>query len=153
MSTKNTSYIQVEGFNIRPNPELGEDLDDVLLNIIRVNSQKTGALSAFLARRKCYRICKKVTGRVDYKEYVQRLLLDNYPGEFKKAEWGKIIVVLLYLTIPVLVLGTILFVVGVVDLKYSWEVMVFGLILLALSFLGIWRVIQNAKKIRDVVSE
>ena len=65
MSSKNASYIQVEGYNIRPNPETGADLDDVILNIIRVNSQKTGVLSAFLARRKCYRICKKVTGRVD----------------------------------------------------------------------------------------
>lgn len=152
MSTKNTSYIQVEGFNIRPNPELGENLDDVLLNIIRVNSQKTGALSAFLARRKCYRILKKVTGRVDYKEYVQRLLLDNYPAEFKKAELGNRTVILLWLTAPALIIGAILFGVGVADIDHYSDLIV-GLILLALSFLGIWRVIQNAKKIRDVVSE
>ena len=128
MSSKNTSFIQVEGYNIRPNQESGAELDDVILNIIRVNSQKPGVLSAFLARRKCYKICKKVTGRVDYKEYVQRLLLDNYPAEFKKAEYGQRLLIILCVTIPFLIIGAILLGVGIdylssyfSDTSRSWQ--------------------------------
>ena len=118
-----------------------------------MNSQKTGVLSAFLARRKCYRICKKVTGRVDYKEFVQRLMLDNYPAEFKKAELGNRIVILLWVTVPVLIIGAIIFGVGVPDFEYNSELIVIGLTLLALSFLRIWRIILYAQIIRNVVSE
>lgn len=65
------------------------ELDATLLNIIRVGANKTDLLAAYRAQKKCYKICKKMTGRVDYREYVQGLQLDNYPAEFRKAELGR----------------------------------------------------------------
>ena len=165
MKTKESHFIQVDGINIKSEDDSVMNLDDVLLNIIRVNSQKTGVLSAYLARRKCYRICKQVTKRVDYKEYVERLLLDNYPSEFKKAELGNKIVVLLCITIPVLLVGAIFFIVGASDFNtyYSWEIqtreynsyliksaireIITGIVILAVSSIGIWRISFYNKRI------
>lgn len=65
------------------------DLDSIILNILRVNASKTNILAAYKARKKCYKICKKILGRVDYKEYVEGLQLDHYPIEFTKAELGQ----------------------------------------------------------------
>lgn len=159
MESKNNRFIQVDGVNIKSEEDSIMNLDDVLLNIIRVNSQKSGVLSAYLARKKCYKICKQVTKRVDYKEYVERLLLDNYPGEFKKAEDGKRIVVLLYLTIPVLLLGAIFFFVGISELGYTngfkrfMEYFVVAVVIWAISAIGIRRILFYGKRIRLTENE
>ncbi len=65
------------------------ELDAILLNIIRIGANKDNILAAYRAQKKCYKICKKETKRVDYREYVQGLQLDNFPSEFKKAELGR----------------------------------------------------------------
>lgn len=65
------------------------ELDATLLNIIRIGANKDNILAAYRSQKKCYRICKKETKRVDYREYVQGLQLDNFPIEFKKAELGR----------------------------------------------------------------
>lgn len=65
------------------------DLDSIILNILRVGANKTNVLAAYKARKKCYKICKKLLGRDDYKEYVEGLQLDHYPNEFVKAELGR----------------------------------------------------------------
>lgn len=65
------------------------ELDATLLNIIRVGANKENLLAAYRAQKKCYKICKKMTKRIDYREYVQGLQLDNYPAEFRKAELGR----------------------------------------------------------------
>lgn len=65
------------------------DLDSTILSILRVGANRTNVLAAYKARKKCYKICKKCLGRIDYKEYVECLQLDHYPNEFKKAELGE----------------------------------------------------------------
>lgn len=65
------------------------ELDAILLNIIRIGANKDDVLAAYRAQKKCYKICKKTTRRIDYREYVQCLQLDNFPIEFKKAELGR----------------------------------------------------------------
>lgn len=78
---------------------------DILLNIMRVGANKQSLLAAYKARKKCYEIVKESTKRVDYKEYVESIMLDNYPNEFKKAELG--LPFLIYLVI--FLLSTIVF--------------------------------------------
>lgn len=65
------------------------DLDTAMLNIIRVGANKDDILAAYKARKKCYQLCKESAKRPDYKEYVETLQLDNFPNEFKKADYGK----------------------------------------------------------------
>ena len=63
-------------------------VDDILLNIIEVNSYHPSLFAAYKARKKCYKLCKKNTHRPDYKEYVQHLQLQNFPNEYQKAIIG-----------------------------------------------------------------
>ena len=65
------------------------DLNVTILNIIRLGANSEKILAAYKARKKCYSICRRSTKRSDFKEYVNVLLLDNYPNELKKAELGK----------------------------------------------------------------
>ncbi len=65
------------------------EFDKTYLNIIRLGANKDGILSAFRARRQCYKICKKQAKEPNYKVIVDTLQLDNFPNEFKKAELGK----------------------------------------------------------------
>lgn len=83
----------------------GENNRDILLNIMRVGANKSSLLAAYKARRKCYKIVKESTERADYKEYVEGIMLDNYPNEFKKAELGKPFIIYLV----VFLLSTIVF--------------------------------------------
>lgn len=160
MSLNNNHFIQVGGVDLNTKIESAQDLEDMLLNIMRVNSNKMGVLSAYMARRKCYIICKKLTGRVDYKEYVERLFLDNFPEEFKKAEYGKKILIVLCITVPILVTNVILLGVGIDDLNYyvrhrhddypsriEFTYFVWGLLFLVFSFLGVRRLLQLGKNI------
>lgn len=66
-----------------------ESMDARILNIIRIGANKTNLLAAYKAQKKCFKICKQQTQRIDYKEYVECLQLDNYRDEFKKAELGR----------------------------------------------------------------
>ncbi|MBR1889206.1 MAG: hypothetical protein IJ816_01085 [Alloprevotella sp.] len=84
--------------NIKENFAIAEDgtikrvsneLDVAMLNIIRVGANKDDILAAYKARKKCYQICKKVAKRLDYREYVETLQLDNFPNELKKADYGE----------------------------------------------------------------
>ena len=131
--------------------ERGNELEPVLLNILEVGSHRMSPLSAYKAQRKCYKIAKKER-EMDYKEYVERLQLDHYPGEFKKAELGRRLVVLLYLTIFVLLFGLYFFAIGI-DWEFEDEglgIGLLGLFLLILAGLGIWRMAVFVKRIRDL---
>lgn len=80
--------------NINGNYAIAEDgtikrLDTAMLNIIRVGASKDDILAAYEARKKCYQLCKENANRLDYKEYVETLQLDNFPNELKKADYGK----------------------------------------------------------------
>lgn len=84
--------------NIKENFAIAEDgtikrvsneLDVAMLNIVRVGASKDDILAAYKARKKCYQICKKVAKRLDYREYVETLQLDNFPNKLKKADYGE----------------------------------------------------------------
>lgn len=65
------------------------ELDQTILNIIRVGANQTGILSAYKARKKGIKLFKQQTSRADSESYVDALILDFYPNEFKKAEQEK----------------------------------------------------------------
>ena len=85
-----------------------DKIDAAVLNIIRVGSNKENVLASYIARKKCYEICKEETKRSDYKEYVETLQLDYFPNEFKKAELGKSYAKSLLGVIITIVLGVFL---------------------------------------------
>lgn len=129
--------------------ERGHELDPVLLNILEVGSHKMSPLAAYKAQRKCFKIAKKER-EIDYKEFVERLQLDHYPKEFKKAEYGRRIVVLSCFIIPFLLMGILFFGVGV-DWGFDDDGLalgLFGILFIILSGLGIWRVIKLVKRIK-----
>ncbi len=76
-----------------------DELDKILMNVIRVGANKYTILAAYKARKRCYKICKRKTHRLDYREYVEGLQLDKFPVEFKKAEFGKSYLNIWYLII------------------------------------------------------
>ncbi len=65
------------------------DVDNRLLDVIYVAANKSNVLAAYRARKQCYKMCKALTHAPDYKTHVDKLLLENNPNEFKKAEFGK----------------------------------------------------------------
>lgn len=135
--------------------ERGQDLQPVIYNILEVGSHKISPLAAYKAQRKCFEIAKKER-EIDYKEYVERLQLDHFPMEFKKCEYGRRIIILLFLLIPSLILGISSFAVGVafvVDYGFDdSESITYGLIgifFLVLSCLEIRRITNLVKRIKS----
>ena len=127
--------------------ERGNELETVLLNILEVGSHRMSPLAAYKAQRKCFKIAKNER-EIDFKEYVERLQLDHYPVEFKKAEYGRRIVVLSYLIIPFLLMGIFFFGMGIEWGRDGLEFRLFGILFIILSSLGIWRVVNLVKRIK-----
>lgn len=65
------------------------ELDQTILNIIRVGANQTGILAAYKARKKSIKLLKQQTSRLDSESYVDTLILDFYPNMFKKVEKQK----------------------------------------------------------------
>lgn len=65
------------------------ELDQTILNIIRVGANQTTIFATYRARKKAIKLFKEQTSRVDSETYVDNLILDFYPKEFKKAEQEK----------------------------------------------------------------
>lgn len=63
--------------------------DKMCLSIIRVGAEYETILASYKARKKCYKLTKKLGNVKDYKLHVQQLQLDNYPSEFKKSLVGE----------------------------------------------------------------
>lgn len=85
--------LEIEAFHIddcinNKTREVSE-LDQTILNIIRIGANQTGILAAYKARKKSIKLLKQQTSRVDCESYVDALILDFYPNEFKKAEQEK----------------------------------------------------------------
>ena len=140
-----------DSFTIHPDGviERGNELEPILLNILEVGSHKISAFAAYKAQKKCFKLAKKER-EIDYKEYVERLQLDHYPKEFKKSELGRRLVFLLWIVIPILLLGIVFFVMGVI-LEFDTDGLVpglIGIVLLLLSGLGIWRAAILIKRIK-----
>jgi len=139
-----------DSFTIHPDGviERGNELEPVLLNILEVGSHRMSPLAAYKARQKCYKIAKKER-KIDFKEFVERLQLDHYPKEFRKAEYGNRIHVLIYMIVPSIFLGLFLFTLGVVwGIDDALVLVLLGFLFLVLSGLGIWRVIKLVKRIK-----
>lgn len=85
--------LEIEAFHIddcinNKTREVSE-LDQTILNIIRVGANQTDILAAYKARKKSIQLLEQQTSRVDCESYVDALMLDFYPNEFKKAEQEK----------------------------------------------------------------
>lgn len=85
--------LEIEAFHIddcinNKTREVSE-LEQTILNIIRIGANQTGILAAYKARKKSIKLLKQQTSRVDCESYVDALILDFYPNEFKKAEQEK----------------------------------------------------------------
>ena len=65
------------------------DNDKMCLSIIRVGAEYENILASYNARKKCYRLTKKLGNIKDYKLHVQQLQLDHFPNEFKKSLIGE----------------------------------------------------------------
>ena len=69
---------------------LPSDLVKSCKTIFSVAASENRLLSAYNARKKCFKICKKrQLDKSLYKTYVKSLQLNAFPDEFKKAELGK----------------------------------------------------------------
>lgn len=132
--------------------ERGQELEPVILNILEVGSHKMSPLAAYKAQRKCFKIAKKER-EIDYKEYVERLQLDNYSTEFKKSEIGRRLYYYLWGTCVILLIGLLLFGIWAIDdfSHYEQGIGLFGLFLLVISGIGVWRVINLSKKIKEMI--
>lgn len=98
------------------------DLEASILNIIRVAASKDNLLAAYDAQKRCYKLCKKA-GRLDFRDYVETLQLDNYPLELKKAEYGRRYVRLLWwLSVTaILSVGGFISAIATISNSIDWE--------------------------------
>jgi hypothetical protein len=60
-------------------------LEKELLDIFAVNSYSKNIFAAFKARRYANNFCKEKYRKANYKEYVEMLMVKNYPQELEKA--------------------------------------------------------------------
>lgn len=125
------------------------ELDMMLLNIMRVGANRWNVLSAYKARKKCFRLLKKQTGRKDTSEYVNGLMLDFYPEEFKKAELGQSYVI--YLSIFIVVDIVLFYLMGSIDYITSLGMILGGVSVVLFVFslaklVSIWKSIRNKSK-------
>lgn len=130
------------------------ELDEAMLNIMRVGASKDDILAAYKAREKCYQLCKESAKRPDYKEYVETLQLDNFPNELKKADYGKQYVILVrwivLCVIGTICLGATLSVLCLKELNY-FESFLVGLAFIAFAA-GIYYIVSKLliKKLSDI---
>jgi len=149
--------------NIRENFAITEDgtikrpydLEASILNIIRVAASKDNLLAAYDARKSCYKLCKRA-GCPNPINYVETLQLDNYPLEFKKAEYGRRYVRSLWWLIVTAILSVGGFILGIATIV-DWDEVFIGvlLIVIAIALLFVIKLLANRIKterhqIRDV---
>lgn len=128
-----------------------KNIDGVLLNIIEVSSHNNNILAAFNARSKCYRLCKKISLRPDYKEYVQHLQLENYPAEFHKSLFGCWFLVFLCIGI----LAAIVLSLGIIMISDGTEEVGLWFVLFAPAVLGcsVWFTVRKKKQTKIAIKE
>lgn len=113
--------------------------EQTLIDVIRVGAAKEDILAAYKAQKRCYKLCKEFSPRPDYKEVVERLQLDHYPIELKKAEIGKRYVATYWWIVASIVLGcgSLVMAIGIlydaIESTYFMAELCWGLLLLALS--------------------
>ena len=140
-----------------------DELDTAMLNIIRVGASKDDILAAYKARKKCYQLCKDKANRSDDMDYVETLQLDNFPNEFKKADYGKQYVIRRNLWLSLLIISTISIIVGVImhidndptNIEHyigSWLYICGGAIFF-ISTIIYFKMISIARKIKQLIND
>ena len=124
------------------------ELDEAMLNIMRVGASKDDILAAYKAREKCYQLCKESAKRPDYKEYVETLQLDNFPNELKKADYGKRYVIL----VSCLALCVVVIICFVTGLFVLCIFTYFEAILIGLASIAVIAIVSKfiVKKLTDI---
>jgi hypothetical protein len=81
-------------------------LDKEILDIIEVNSYSKNILAAYKGRKLANKICKEEYGKMNYREYVEMLMVKHFPKEHEKSELGAKYMIMLCLS-PLLVFALI----------------------------------------------
>lgn len=88
----NELYLNIESV---VNESVPSELVQLFKAVFLVEAYKNTKLSAYKARKLCFKICKKKKlNKNYYKTYVEAIQMYYFPKEFKKAELGKRYVVL-----------------------------------------------------------
>lgn len=84
-----------------------DDIDGKILDIISQNSFSKRPLAAYEARKYANQICRKHFGKTkkNYREYVEMLIIKNYPKELEKSNLGKRYISWLYTSIILTICG------------------------------------------------
>lgn len=84
-----------------------DDIDSKILDIISQNSFSKRPLAAYEARRYANQLCRNHFGKSkkNYKEYVEMLIVKNYPKELEKSNLGGKYVLWLYVAIGLTICG------------------------------------------------
>jgi hypothetical protein len=97
--------IKDDGTVVRIDSSSRAELNSELLEIIEVNSYSKKILAAYKGRKLANKICKKKYCNDNYKEYVEMLMVKNYPKEHTKSELGAKYVRWLWVTIIISVIS------------------------------------------------
>lgn len=83
------------------------DIDSKILDIISQNSFSKRPMAAYEARKYANQICRKHFGKTkkNYREYVEMLIVKNYPKELEKSNLGKRYISWLYTSIIMTICG------------------------------------------------
>lgn len=83
------------------------DIDSKILDIILENSFSKRPLAAYEARKYANQICRKHFGKTkkNYREYVEMLIVKNYPKELEKSNLGKRYISWLYTSVVMTICG------------------------------------------------
>ena len=103
---------------------LSEDIDGKILDIISQNSFSKRPLAAYEARKYANQVCRDYFGKTkkNYREYVEMLIVKNYPNELEKSNLGKRFVIWMYITI---ILSIISFGIGLIAAPFIiWKILV-----------------------------
>lgn len=94
-SYKTTNKLESIDIEATVNECVPKELIQLFKAIFLVEAHKNSKLSAYKARKKCFRICKeKGLDKNSYITYVEAIQMKYFPQEFKKAELGRKYIVL-----------------------------------------------------------
>lgn len=103
---------------------LSNDIDGNILDIISQNSFSKRPLAAYEARKYANQICRNHFGKTkkNYREYVEMLIVKNYPKELEKSNLGKRFILWIYITI---ILSIISCGIGLITVPFIiWKILV-----------------------------
>ncbi|MDR3286764.1 MAG: hypothetical protein LBT27_04920 [Prevotellaceae bacterium] len=103
-------------------------LEKELLDIFAVNSYSKNIFAAFKARIYANKLCKAKYRKANYKEYVEMLMVKNYPQELEKARLGAKFLFWLCLSVILVIIPPYFIVIILIRILVStiliWEIVV-----------------------------